>query len=174
MVLFVPYKLILQTCMCSHPAGLDVSFLIRFFIYFHASSVWRLWRDCADAQAHLSLFWSPISTITSCAGSLVHWNYEYPNCQNNLWFVMRKLKSLCIILPWLAGVFMKLVSFGFGANKVKLSIIIWATSWENLFMTYANNKGADQPAHPQSDQRLYFPCLDSIIPILAIANISRL
>ena len=24
----------------------------------------------------------------------------------------------------------------------------WATSWENLFMQYANNKGADQPAHP--------------------------
>ena len=27
---------------------------------------------------------------------------------------------------------------------------IWATSWENLFMQYANNKGADQPAHPCS------------------------
>ena len=27
---------------------------------------------------------------------------------------------------------------------------IWATSWENLFMSYANNKGADQPAHPRS------------------------
>ena len=26
----------------------------------------------------------------------------------------------------------------------------WATSWENLFQTYANNKGADQPAHPRS------------------------
>ena len=36
----------------------------------------------------------------------------------------------------------------------------WATSWENLFMQYANNKGADQPA--QSDQRLCFRCLDSI------------
>ena len=26
----------------------------------------------------------------------------------------------------------------------------WAMSWENLFMPYANNKGADQPAHPHS------------------------
>ena len=26
----------------------------------------------------------------------------------------------------------------------------WTTSWANLFMTYANNKGADQPAHPRS------------------------
>ena len=23
----------------------------------------------------------------------------------------------------------------------------WAMSWENLFLSYANNKGADQPAH---------------------------
>ena len=36
---------------------------------------------------------------------------------------------------------------------IKLSIMIgvhainWAMSWENLFMTYANNKGADQSAH---------------------------
>ena len=27
---------------------------------------------------------------------------------------------------------------------------VWATSWENLFMPYANNKGADQPAHLHS------------------------
>ena len=26
----------------------------------------------------------------------------------------------------------------------------WATSWENLFLPYANNKDADQPAHPRS------------------------
>ena len=29
-------------------------------------------------------------------------------------------------------------------------IIIWATSWENLFMPCANNKVADQPAYPRS------------------------
>ena len=28
--------------------------------------------------------------------------------------------------------------------------LLWATSWENLFMPYVNNKGADQPAHPCS------------------------
>ena len=26
--------------------------------------------------------------------------------------------------------------------------LIWATSWENLFYAYANNKDVDQPAHP--------------------------
>ena len=58
----------------------------------------------------------------------------------------------------------------------------WATSWEDLFMPYVNNKGADQPARannkdadqpvpPRSLNRVR--CLDSLIPLLAIAEISR-
>ena len=40
-------------------------------------------------------------------------------------------------------------------------------------MPYANNKGADQPAHPHSlISAFVFRCLDSIIPLLAIAEIS--
>ena len=51
---------------------------------------------------------------------------------------------------------------------------IWPTSWENLFMTYANNKGADQPAHPGSlISTFVVHMLDSILPILAIPEISR-
>ena len=51
----------------------------------------------------------------------------------------------------------------------------WATSWENLFMQYENNKGADQPAHLRSlISTFVVRCLDSIIPILAISKISRL
>ena len=51
---------------------------------------------------------------------------------------------------------------------------IWATSWENLFMPYGNNKGADQPAHPHSLISTFVVCcLDSILPLLAIAEISR-
>ena len=43
-------------------------------------------------------------------------------------------------------------------------------------MPYANNKGADQPAHPRSLISTFdVRCLDSIIPnILAISKISRL
>ena len=40
---------------------------------------------------------------------------------------------------------------------------------KTCLMPYANNKGADQPAHP----RLCFPCLDSTIPILAKSKVSR-
>ena len=38
---------------------------------------------------------------------------------------------------------------------------IWATSWENLFMPYMNNKGADQPAHPCSLISTFVVCISS-------------
>ena len=45
----------------------------------------------------------------------------------------------------------------------------------HYIMPYANNKGADQPAHPRSlISAFVVRCLDSIIPLLAIAEISRL
>ena len=41
-------------------------------------------------------------------------------------------------------------------------------------MPYANNKDADQPAHRRSlISAFVVRCLDSIIPLLAIADISR-
>ena len=67
--------------------------------------------------------------------------------------------------------------------QVKLySIHIWATSWENLFMPYANNKNADQPAHRRSQlahpRSLISPfvvhCLDSIILLVSISEIGSL
>ena len=49
----------------------------------------------------------------------------------------------------------------------------WATSWENLFLPYANNKGTNQPAHSRSlISAFVVRCLDSIIPLIAIADIS--
>ena len=42
-------------------------------------------------------------------------------------------------------------------------------------MPYANNKGADQSAHPHSLISAFLVhCLDSIIPLLVIAKIARL
>ena len=41
-------------------------------------------------------------------------------------------------------------------------------------MPYANNKGADQPAHPRSlISTFVVRCLDSIICILALSKVSR-
>ena len=51
----------------------------------------------------------------------------------------------------------------------------WVTSWENLFLQYANNKGATQPAHPCSLTSTFVVCcLDSIIPLVFISEISSL
>ena len=58
MVLFVLRKLIFQTRMRSHPLGLDIGYLIGPFV--HVCEQRRLWWDCADAQARLSLRWSPM------------------------------------------------------------------------------------------------------------------
>ena len=45
--------------------------------------------------------------------------------------------------------------------------MIWAMSWENLFMPYVNNKGTGQPAHLCSlISTFVVRCLDSIIPLL--------
>ena len=53
--------------------------------------------------------------------------------------------------------------------------MIWATPWENLIMPYANNKGADQPAHPRSLISAFIVhCLDSIILLVSISEISSL
>ena len=51
----------------------------------------------------------------------------------------------------------------------------WATSSENLLMPYANNKGADQPAHPRSLISIFVVhCLDCIISLVSISEISSL
>ena len=45
----------------------------------------------------------------------------------------------------------------------------------NLFKPYANNKGADQPAHPRSlISAFVVHFLNSIIPLVSIPKISRL
>ena len=51
----------------------------------------------------------------------------------------------------------------------------WAMSWENLFLPYANNKGADQPAHPGSlISTFVVHCLLNIIYLVSIFAISWL
>ena len=53
--------------------------------------------------------------------------------------------------------------------------LIWATRWENLFMPYANNKGADQPVQPCSLISTFaVRYLDSIIPLVSTSKNSSL
>ena len=59
--------------------------------------------------------------------------------------------------------FYKCISIKIGPGHVKMCL-----------MPYANNKGADQPAHPHSLISIFVVhCLDSMICILAISKVSR-
>ena len=85
------------------------------------------------------------------------------------------LHCLPLLLHWMHFSMVKnlrlLQHFFWGGGGFMIS----AMSWENLFMPYANNKGADQPAHLRSPTSTFVvPCLDSIIPMLAKSKISRL
>ena len=57
-----------------------------------------------------------------------------------------------------------------------LKLLIYEPGHEKMcLMSYANNKGADQPVHPRSlISAFVVRCLDSIIPLDSIAEISRL
>ena len=84
MVLFVLCKLILQTCMCSHPVGLDVWFLVGPFVYF------PILLHVCEVKARLRrLTWAftgrlyVISTIISWAGS-----YFVPECCTYFWMTL--------------------------------------------------------------------------------------
>ena len=93
-------------------------------------------------------------------------------------FVTRRLISLWLIL------FVSLFNL---SKKIHVclfqSILVFsvptaydtATSWENLFMQYANSKDTDQLAHPRSLISAFVVCcLDSIIPWVLITETSRL
>ena len=59
--------------------------------------------------------------------------------------------------------------------QIDITALIRATSWENLFTSYANNKGADQPAHPRSLISAFIVrCIGSIISRVSIFAISWL
>ena len=46
---------------------------------------------------------------------------------------------------------------------------------KTCFMSFANNKGADQPAHPRSLVSAFFVrCLDSVMSLVSVTKISNL
>ena len=120
----------------------------------------RLWSDWADAQANLSLR----SAHSYFVG-----------------FVMRRIKSylstisqhrviVCINTPWTFLLF-------FGSTWIHDAV--WPDYMSHVMkkpvLSYANNKGADQPAHLRSlISAFVVRCLDSIMPLLAIYKQSRL
>ena len=65
--------------------------------------------------------------------------------------------------------------FNMKSSKLTLHITCEPSHEKMCLVSYANNKGADQPAHPRSLISAFFVCcLDSIISLDSIAEISRL
>ena len=61
-------------------------------------------------------------------------------------------------------------------RRTDVCLFTFEPGHENMrLMSYANNKGADQPAHPRSlISACFVRCLDSIISLDSIAEMSRL
>ena len=90
------------------------------------------------------------------------WSRILGNLRYRKKYIIREI----LTLKKIAVIILKFEHYGFN---------IRATSWENLFMPYANNKGADQPAHPHSLIRTFVVCfLDSIKSLVSISEIASL
>ena len=73
------------------------------------------------------------------AQALIRLIYELTSFQIILWIlILQILKYRQSFALWMNNYFRELMEYIW-------SLQIWAMSWENLFMPYVNNKGADQP-----------------------------
>ena len=122
----------------------------------HVYEQWRLWGDRTDVQASLKslLVAYVISTKISWTGSIL--SVSVNSCYHTVWNELEHVKTnkitcedygLHICTVWSESSHstvwvpkdQKLLQSEWGGG------MIWATSWENLFLSYANNKDADQP-----------------------------
>ena len=117
LALFVLRKLILQTHMRSHPVGLDLWFWSdpSSTSILYVSEQRRLWQDCVDAQARLSLTDHLCDKDHNFVG-LLKWDVAQQNQQNDLcaqwrlrstWASAQSDQSLCCpheetLGPWLS------------------------------------------------------------------------
>ena len=128
MALFILRKIILQTHLCSHPVGLDVWFLVGNFIYFQSSCVRTAkalaWLRRSDAQAHLSLRWSPV-TSTRATDILKSKS-------------VRSLDDVIRTYVWQSQIAMKTNDSSFSSTSVSeidhFSNTLYSLNWPEAFM----------------------------------------
>ena len=180
-------------CMYSHPMRLDVWFLVGPSVYFPTLCVWtanaviRL-RGCAGFPEPSLVAWAFAGRQCNKYHNLMSWLIW------RIWlhFLRPKKKMPCFWKPYLD------VSKRFRKNGNQCRP--WSDLLQDVglhclprpvrhsfkgqyepchektwFMSYANNKGTEQPAHPCSwISTFVFCCLDSIIPLVSISEISSL
>ena len=141
-----------------HPPSLIRVFAVRSRVakdpsYLHVYSVASCWSDWADAQADLSLRWAQMPFCWFC--------HEAAYMQISETLGKLEPPPRTDLQP--------------PVIPIQSEQHIRATSWEILFLPYADNKDADQPAYPRSlIIACVVRCLDSILPKLAKWKISRL
>ena len=164
MAFFVLRKLILQTRMGSHPVGVDVWCLVGTFVYFHTSCVRtakalaRLHRCAGSPESSLVAY--VISVIISWVGSNGFILFDEPLHEKTCLLTYNQLSYQSYQQSWNSD---KEATY-----KYYMSYIM-----RKPVLPYANNKGADQAAHPCSRISAFvIHRLDSIIPLVSISKIS--
>ena len=118
---------------------------------YHTTYTYRnfifVWTVCGKTDLFQTARWFLLENTVSDSKMVSPWNYFHPTH-----LIGSAKKSEIILKSW----YLRL-------------------SWENLFLPYANNKGADKPAHSCSlISTFVFRCLDCIIPLVSISKISSL
>ena len=122
------------------------------------------------------------SSIGNTLGNVALWKWSHdlplPNWVPNLFghkiwpegVIAFASPLVCEHLTYFHGTTVYIYStVAFSGTICKQRQTLCAISWENLFMPYANNKGATPPAHLSNLMSVYVVCcLDTIIPMLAI------
>ena len=154
------------------------------------SAHWRFWSDWADTQTELSLLWVHIWFCWFCRATahiilrstlvqvLLFVILHHTTCDaRGTWLDIAwncdicRLKLLSCQQKWMKG-FAFCLFYGLLNQNY---LCIWTTSWENLFLPYANNKGTDQPAHSRSLISVFVVrCLYSIMHLVSISKILSL
>ena len=146
-----------------HPAKTQISLGIR--------PVWSESSLCAQWVAKDPTFLHADSEDSDRTGRMPRliWVFAVRTC-HFVGFVMRRLKWFCWDvkpnpLLFKHDLFLRLL------KSWNQKCFNWAASWENLFLPYANNKGADQPSLISA---FLICCWDSIILLVSISKISSL
>ena len=134
-----------------HPPSLIRVFAVHmkeaWVFSYPLSAQWRLWSDWADAQVDLSLCWAHSHFVGFVTRRLI---YQWSKVSNTRPVVMW-LKFILMQIEFIMMDFMHphdstlIMWLKLWDRLDAVTILrIWATSWENLFIPYANNKGGDQ------------------------------
>ena len=140
-----------------------------------------LFHPVRDRPSYIPLFWEQLVLLFILIVSFRPFLFVWPFVHSSGHLLGKSCPlGFPLILFLFYAVLIVCIPFPFGGcgrmwNSIVLLIIafpsalVWATSWENLLMPNANNKGTDQSAHPRSlISAFVVRCPDRMIPLVSI------